>query len=216
MENNYKVYKHIFPNGKVYIGITKLKPKYRWGHNGNGYYHHPFLINAIKKYGWDNIKHEVLFENLTQQQAEQKEIELIALNKSNDRQFGYNISRGGFIAGKHSIETRIKISNAKKGRKATEETKHKQSLSLRGIKKDEVWKMKIGLGNQGKVHSKEQNMLQTDMYSKEVLCVETGIKYKNAKVAAISLGHNNRGTNIQNVIDNLNRTAYGFHWRYTC
>lgn len=28
--NNYCVYKHTSPSGKVYVGITKLKPKYRW------------------------------------------------------------------------------------------------------------------------------------------------------------------------------------------
>lgn len=28
--NNYCVYKHTSPSGKVYAGITKLKPKYRW------------------------------------------------------------------------------------------------------------------------------------------------------------------------------------------
>ena len=27
--NNYCVYKHTSPSGKVYVGITKLKPKYR-------------------------------------------------------------------------------------------------------------------------------------------------------------------------------------------
>lgn len=32
----YCVYKHTAPNGKVYIGITKQKPKYRWG-RGSGY-----------------------------------------------------------------------------------------------------------------------------------------------------------------------------------
>ena len=37
MENkNYTVYMHICPNGKRYIGITKLKPQERWG-NGKSY-----------------------------------------------------------------------------------------------------------------------------------------------------------------------------------
>lgn len=34
--NNYCVYKHTSPSGKVYVGITELKPKYRWN-NGKGY-----------------------------------------------------------------------------------------------------------------------------------------------------------------------------------
>lgn len=34
--NSYTVYKHTSPSGKVYIGITKKKPEYRWNH-GRGY-----------------------------------------------------------------------------------------------------------------------------------------------------------------------------------
>ena len=78
MENKkYCVYKHIFPNNKVYIGVTCRKPEYRWD-NGNGYTNTQRKIyNAIQKYGWENVKHEILFENLTKEEAEQKEIELI-------------------------------------------------------------------------------------------------------------------------------------------
>lgn len=36
MLNNYTVYKHTFPNGKIYIGITKQAPSKRW-RNGTGY-----------------------------------------------------------------------------------------------------------------------------------------------------------------------------------
>lgn len=27
---NYSVYKHTAPNGKIYIGITSMKPENRW------------------------------------------------------------------------------------------------------------------------------------------------------------------------------------------
>ena len=33
----YYVYKHTFPNNKVYIGITCRTLEERWGKNGNGY-----------------------------------------------------------------------------------------------------------------------------------------------------------------------------------
>lgn len=32
---SYVVYKHISPSGRVYIGITKQKPEYRWNHGKN-------------------------------------------------------------------------------------------------------------------------------------------------------------------------------------
>lgn len=89
----YYVYKHTTPNEKVYIGITCKNPSYRWN-GGNGYKGQAFY-NAILKYGWLNIRHEILFDNLTKEEAEQKEIELIAEYRSNDRQYGYNISSGG-------------------------------------------------------------------------------------------------------------------------
>ena len=70
------VYKHTFPNGKVYIGITsKKKPNQRW-ESGIGYSKNQIVMyNAIQKYGWDNIKHEILFENLSKDDACKKEID---------------------------------------------------------------------------------------------------------------------------------------------
>lgn len=104
IEKNYYVYKHTFPNGKVYIGITSLKPEHRWN-NGNGYlkktkddkYDQPLMAYAINKYGWDNIKHEILFKGLSKEEAEGKEIELIEQYKSNKKEFGYNFENGGNV-----------------------------------------------------------------------------------------------------------------------
>lgn len=110
----YTIYKHTSPSGKYYIGVTKQNPKDRWK-NGYGYLDNEYFTRAIKKYGWNNIKHEILFTNLTKEEAEQKEIELIAFYKSNNRDFGYNIENGGSLSGKHSEYTRLKISNALKG-----------------------------------------------------------------------------------------------------
>ena len=92
---SYYVYIHTnLINNKKYIGITCLKPIKRW-QNGKGYSKQSLFNNAIQKYGWDNFKHEILFCNLTKEQAEMFEIELIKYYKSNDRNFGYNQSAGG-------------------------------------------------------------------------------------------------------------------------
>lgn len=112
----YTVYMHTAPNRKRYIGITSNEPKIRWN-CGHGYKCNYYFSNAIKKYGWNNIKHEILIENLTKEQAEQKEIELIAEYKSNQREYGYNIDNGGNSNGKHSEETKKKLSEAFKGEK---------------------------------------------------------------------------------------------------
>lgn len=112
----YSVYKHETPNGKVYIGITCQKPEHRWN-NGKGYTNCTVFYNAIKKYGWENITHSILYKNLTKAEAEQKEIELIAYFCSNDRRYGYNLMSGGHTNGHHSVETRQKLHEAHLGAK---------------------------------------------------------------------------------------------------
>ena len=92
---NYTVYKHTnLKNGKIYVGITQQKAEKRW-ERGHGYQRQPHFRDAIKKYGWDNFKHEILFENLSKEEAIEKEIELIRQYNSNNRKYGYNILSGG-------------------------------------------------------------------------------------------------------------------------
>ena len=95
---NWTVYRHLFPNGKSYIGITNKKPEDRWGNNGRKYKLQPFIGHAIQKYGWENVKHFILYTHLTRAEACQKEIELIQYYHSyyNDPDGpGYNGTRGG-------------------------------------------------------------------------------------------------------------------------
>lgn len=134
---NYSVYKHESPSNKVYIGITCKKPEYRWN-SGRGYWQNPHFTAAIQKYGWENFSHEILFTGLSKEEAEAKEIELIALYDATNRERGYNHELGGNAKGKTTEETRRKISESRKG-KATGENhpmygkhlsaEHKRKLS---------------------------------------------------------------------------------------
>lgn len=95
-EKTFCVYKHTSPNGKVYVGITSKKnPAYRWGKDGSGYQENSYFWRAIQKHGWNNFKHEILYEGLTEEDACEKEKELINLYESTNRNKGYNISTGG-------------------------------------------------------------------------------------------------------------------------
>lgn len=85
----YKVYKHTVPNGKVYIGVTSYEPEIRWM-GGRGYKDNCEFFNAILKYGWDNIQHEILFDGLTKKEAFDIEAKQIALYNSTDSLYGYN------------------------------------------------------------------------------------------------------------------------------
>lgn len=93
-EKIYLIYKHTAPNGKCYIGMTKQTIERR-SQNGEGYNTQRLFYNAIKKYGWDNFKHEVLEDGLTHDEACEKEIYYIDKYKSNIREYGYNVTSGG-------------------------------------------------------------------------------------------------------------------------
>ena len=48
--DNFKVYIHTSPNGKVYIGITSRDAEKRWN-NGHNYKPNKHFYSAIQKYG---------------------------------------------------------------------------------------------------------------------------------------------------------------------
>ena len=121
-ENCWTVYRHITPSGKSYIGITSQKPEDRW-QNGRGYRKDKQRVfyNAIEKYKWENIKHEILDTNLTEDEAKRLEKEYI----EKYRTFvdfpdcnGYNCTLGG---------------EGTVGWEPSEETKRKQSEAHMGI-----------------------------------------------------------------------------------
>lgn len=86
--DKYCVYVHIFPNGKKYYGITK-NIKNRWK-NGYGYKQKGEMYEDIKKYGWENIEHIILQENLNFYEAQKIENKLIFENGTNNPKKGYN------------------------------------------------------------------------------------------------------------------------------
>lgn len=178
--DNYKVYKHTFPNGKIYIGVTKNSVFRRWI-NGKGY-SSQYVYRAINKYGWKNIRHDILFENLTKEQAEQKEIELIAFYKSNQTEFGYNIANGGDYAGSVSEETKKKLSKLKKGKRLTEETKQKLRLVNLGRKASEETKQKLRIKNLGKKLSEEHKIKISQSNKGKKHTIETKEKLRKANL----------------------------------
>ena len=89
--NTFCVYRHIFPNGKSYIGISKDAEK-RW-RNGKGYETQQKMQRAIVKYGWDNVQHIILADRLTKELAMQLEQHYIAEYDSIKN--GYNATIGG-------------------------------------------------------------------------------------------------------------------------
>ena len=67
MKKNYVVYQHVTPDGMYYFGQTQNVER-RWSNNG-ARYKRTSLQPYIEKYGWDNIKHIVLFRDQTKEDA---------------------------------------------------------------------------------------------------------------------------------------------------
>lgn len=95
-EKTWYVYMHTNKiNNKKYIGITGQDRYWdRWRSDGSGYKTQVFG-RAIEKYGWDNFDHEILKEVETESEACELEQYYIQKYKSNNKDFGYNISMGG-------------------------------------------------------------------------------------------------------------------------
>lgn len=240
MEEEYTVYMHICPNNKKYIGITKNRPERRWGHGFN-YKNSVFFYNAIKKYGWDNIKHIILFQNLSKEEAENKEKEIISKYKSNNSEYGYNIQNGGNIncvsektkkilskklKGKHnSPNTEFKkgmSQGLRKGIKLSQETKNKISKSKKGkkIKNTENYR-KFGKNNNfyGKHHSKETKEVislkakgRKSTKRKNILCITTGKVYDCIYDAAKE--YNTTITSISRACSGQRKTFKKMHWKF--
>lgn len=189
----YLVYKHTFPNNKVYIGITSKKnPKERW-RNGKGYEHNDIMSKAIQKYGWENVKHEILYIDLDENIAKEKEIELIYQYKSNNVKYGYNISNGGEGANgyKHTLE---QIEKAKQNRNLPiydEKLRKKFSEVHKRTWENEEYRQKMKKIHKNREHRKGYKLskeaienIKATRKVKYIRCIETGEIFRGTREAS--------------------------------
>jgi len=144
-------------NGKVYVGQTiQTLSKRMNGHKGTskcpkakGY--NDYVHRAIRKYGWDNFKVSIIDNttNKTQKQLDSNETIWIACFDSANREFGYNIEKGGSGRGKVSDETKKKLSEVNTGKTLSDETKKKLSEANIGKTHSDEAKKKMSEANTG-------------------------------------------------------------------
>ena len=226
----YIVYKHTCPNGKIYIGITSQHPNSRW-RNGDGYISNDHFYRAIKKYGWENIKHEILFKGLTKEESEKKEIELIALYNSTNPEIGYNMREGGSTSSfsEDSIE---KMRQSHKGQTISDEQRKKISASLKGRKtskgmlgnkhsqetKEKMRKARVGraLNNETKerisISKRGTNTGKDNHKSRAVRNIETGEIFETITEACKK--YNIYSGNLSKTCMKTRNKCGGFHWEY--
>jgi group I intron endonuclease len=129
------------PSGKHYVGQTTSPFSYRWSSHVSHAKHKVrsmcrHLNFALLKYGPDSFEKDIIAECLSKSELDRLERYWIGLLKSNDSNFGYNLSYGG-DSHKASPETRKLMSASRKGKSfgpMSEETKLKISKAKLGHK----------------------------------------------------------------------------------
>jgi len=220
----YIVYKHtcVITNN-VYIGITSQSWQRRWN-NGQGYKSCNHMHKAIMKYGPDNFIHEILYEGLTKEEAQEKEIELILEYKSNNPEFGYNVSSGGEshngCKGMHyqTEESKAKISAAHKGKTIPDSVKKKMSEAHKGKHAKPTWLNTEEQRNRTRARMKGNHyasLRKSSGKNKPVISIDpNGVitEYESLKSAAILA--NTSPNHIYEVCVGKRKTAGKLKWKY--
>lgn len=131
----YCVYEYIFPDGMVYVGMTKHTIQRR---RDNGYQHNPRLRSAARAVGWKNVRTVILAKGLSREEACKKEIDFIRKLNADNPTVGYNVSKGGastYAGLKHTESYRRHMSEMYKGRTFSEETLKRMKDAHKGERK---------------------------------------------------------------------------------
>ena len=154
-------------NGKIYVGKDKKEnPSYY----GSGI----VFRQAIKKYGKENFKKEILERCDTFEVLNEKEIFWIDKLQACNKQIGYNRSLGGDgFSGMlpETIET-IRLKNT--GQKRTKETKHLQSVALKDKPKSEEHKKSLSKAWVKRKIEKPHTQKTKDQMSKSMIGKNVG------------------------------------------
>ena len=194
---NYTVYIHRnIINNKAYIGVTKKAPNKRWGNNGQNYKKdQPIFYRAIQKYGWDSFEHIIWAESLSEKEAKEWEVRLIALFKTNcckykNPEYGYNMTNGGDGVVGHicSDETKEKMRAIAKNRSA--KTREKISIASKERLKDKTNHPMYGKHFSDETKQKLREKAK-ERYSTPEKCPMFGKKHTEEARKKIGDGHRN-------------------------
>ena len=205
----YTVYMHTSPDGKRYVGMTAKTPEQRWR---NKYHNNEKFSKAIKKYGWNNFSHDVLFENLSKEDAEKIEKALIKKYDTANPAKGYNIALGGHgnSGYHHSEETKSKIRKSLTGIQHTDERKAKQSAATRNKWRNPEYRLQMVAAHIGKNRGKDN---ATSKRIRQLSLTGEIIKEFDALAdAERELGINHRM--ISDCCRGRQKTCKGFKWEY--
>lgn len=185
----YIVYCHLAPNGKRYIGMTKMRLCERFN---PGLYFTKIFKTDIEKYGWENFQHIVLEKDLTREEASEKEIYYINYYNTLDERYGYNLCTGGV--------------HGWMPHKCSEETKRKLSIANRGQKRSLEARKNMSIAHIGKKGNHARAIYKTDM---EGNIIEEYLSIKDAV-----LKNECNYANLVSCLSGKRKTYKGYLWKY--
>lgn len=208
-----------------------MKPERRWK-NGLGYKENGYFYAAIQKYGWHSFRHDILYTDLSQRDAEQMEIKLIAEYGTLESEKGYNLDPGGGVR-MPTLESRKRMSEAhkgqsspNKGKKASLETRAKLSAAKKGKpphnkgkKASPETRAKLSASHKGKRLSPETRQRMSESRTGDrnkrrvaVICIETAERFDSLNEAGAAKNAN--PDKISLCCRGKQKTAGGYHWEY--
>ena len=222
--NNVYIYCHIFPDKKKYFGMTQQLPKKRWM-KGSGYKNQKNVYSAIQKFGWQNIEHIVLYEDIPYEQGRKIERFLIRFFKTNNPEYGYNIKEGDNKT-PMAESSKIKLSGLrkqfyqehpelksilgfKKGSHHKEESKRKTSESMKKYCQEHPERAKR---HSEMLRGRKKPFKECPKRCKKIICTDTGIIYNSLKEVTEKLGIPQ--PQISHCLRGDFHTTHGLHFEY--
>lgn len=204
------IYKITSPTGKIYVGqsinIEKRFYQYKKLHCKG----QVILYNSFIKHGVEKHKFEILCECEISELNDKERYYQDLYSVLEEKGMNCNLTKSSDRSGKHSDETKLKISIANKGRKHSEETKdkiRKRNLGNNyrtGIPTKEETKIKIGLGNLGKIRTKDFKINASIKTKGRITNEETKNKLSIQKLGKLNPMYGNTKENHHN---------YGKNWK---
>ena len=220
------IYKYVSPSKKIYIGQTTKSLKERAGIDGNNYKNSHVFYDAILKYGYDNLKVEILGEFLIEELNEKETYYINYYNSLIPN--GYNIVDGptqhqlAAEARKHKInqynlngeyiKTYNSITEAAKENNVFYQTISKCVRKIIPQCNGYIYRYKEEKDKPEPIKIQNTHGRKTGQYdfNNNLIAI-----YPSANQAALAIGKDsNAGRNIRAVCAGQRQSAYGFKWKY--
>jgi group I intron endonuclease len=196
------IYKITNPKGKIYIGQTIDFDRRVYQYKMLNCKEQPKLYNSLKKYGFDNHTFELIFQcfecYLTYWERYYQEL----YNSTENNNLNCFLVTTSDKTGRHSEETKLKMSKAAKGKKKSVEHIAKlpqNQKGYKGKKRSEETKLKQSLNN-GKARKVYQYTKDNEFIKEWRNVTEAEKAYSINNVSGVALGKL--------------KTCGGFKWRY--